>query len=388
MTHATQPLRPLRSLLRLATLGAALWPLAALHAVAQTEGPILIGQSAGLSGGQASYGADVRNGIEAAFAGVNAAGGIGGRPVKLVAADDGGVRDRVVANTKKLIDADKVLALIGYTSGAGTEASLPYIRESKVPTLSPATGNMGIRAEHNPWLFHTRAGYNDEMSKIFGHVAGLGLKPRVGLAYLGDVGPANLSAMQEALAAHKLTAAVVVQLDRNAKDFTPQIDQLMAGKPDLVVFISNAPPIVNIVSGMRARGYHGQFATSSFAGARLVSDLKQHARGLIVIQVLPKPHKNSLSFHREFHADLARLPAEAKAAANYTVLEGYIAGRTLIEGLKRAGRQPTRESLASALTNVGELDFSGYRIRFARGQHDGSRFADLAVVDVNGKLIF
>ncbi|MBI5719423.1 MAG: ABC transporter substrate-binding protein [Burkholderiales bacterium] len=373
----------------LSTLLPALLAVAASLAAAQNDaGPILVGQSGGFTGGQAAYAADVRNGIEAAFAGANAAGGVNGRTVKLVTADDGGTRDKVLANTRKLVESDNVVALIGYTSGAGTEITLPYIKEARVPILSPATGNMGIRAEHNPWLFHTRAGYRDEMAKIVGHATGLGLKPRVALAYLGDVGPANLKSMQDALVANQLSAAAVVSLDRNAADFTPQINQLMAGRPDLVIFISNAPPIVKIVTGMRERGYYGQFATSSFSGSRVVDELKQHARGLIMIQVLPQPHKNALAFHRDFHTDLKRLPDSAKANANYTVLEGYIAGRTLIEGLKKAGKDLTRDKLTAALSGMNELDFSGYRIRYARGNHEGSRFVDLGVVTADGNLKF
>jgi branched-chain amino acid transport system substrate-binding protein len=278
-----------------------------------------------------------------------------------------------------------VLALIGYTSGAGTEGSLAYLASARVPILSPATGNMGIRAAFNPYLFHTRAGYGDEMAKIVGHVASLGFS-RVALAYLDDVGPANLKSMQDALAANKLVAAAVVGLNRNAEDFTPQIDTLMAARPDLVVFISNAKPIARIVSGMRERSYHGQFATSSFAGSRVVADLKQHARGLIMIQVLPQPQKDHLNFQREFHADLQRLAPGTKP--NYTMLEGYIAARTLVEGLRRAGPDPTRERLASALSSLGELDFGGYRVRYARGDHSGSHFVDLAVVAANGQLKF
>jgi len=384
---APRPGTSLPSLTSLA-LPLMLLALAGGLAIAQTDGPILVGQSGGFTGGQAAYSADVRNGIEAAFAGANASGGINGRQIKLVTADDGGNRDKVLANTKKLVETDNVMALIGYTSGAGTEVSLPFIKEAKVPILSPATGNMGIRSEHNPWLFHTRAGYRDEMAKIVGHAVGLGLKPRVALAYLGDVGPANLKSMQDALAANQLTAAAVVSLDRNATDFTAQVEQLMAGKPDLVIFISNAPPIVKIVTGMRERGYHGQFATSSFAGSRVVGDLKQHARGLIMIQVLPQPHRNALNFHRDFHADLKRLPDASKVVANYTVLEGYIAGRTLIEGLKKAGKEVTREKLAASLTGMNDLDFSGYRIRYARGNHEGSRFVELGVVSADGQVKF
>lgn len=353
-------------------------------ATAQTREPIRIGQSGGFTGGQAAYSADVRSGIEAAFAGINAAGGVGGRPVELVVADDGGRRDAVLANTRKLVEQDRVLALLGYTSGAGTEASLSYIGEQGVPLVGPATGNMGIRARTNPYLFHTRAGYDVEMEKIVGHMVGIGLKPRVALAYLADVGPANLAAMKAALHRHGLTEVLVVGLDRNAKDFSAQVVAIHRASPDLLVFISNAPPIVAIVRSLRARGWHGQVATSSFAGPRVIADLKQDARGLILIQVLPPPHRDALRFHSEFHADLRRLRPAPQP--NHTVLEGYIAARTLIEGLRRAGPGASRQSVAQALSNLGELDFSGYRLRFSPTSHDGSRYAELSVVDERGMV--
>lgn len=349
------------------------------------EGAILIGQSGGFTGGQAEYAKDVKTGIEAAFAGANAAGGIGGRQLRLVTADDGGKREAVLVNTKKLVEVDKVLALIGYTSGAGTEGSLAYIQQAKVPLLSPATGNMGIRASANPYLFHTRAGYGDEMAKIVGHVAQLGYQ-RVALAYLDDVGPANLKAMQDALAANQLSAAAVVGLNRNAEDFQPQITTLLAANPQLVVFISNSKPIAKIVSGMRQRGYGGQFATSSFAGSRVVDDLKQHAPGLIMIQVLPQPKKDHLQFHREFHANLNSVAPGVKP--NYTMLEGYIAARVLLEGIRRAGPNPSRAQLTTALESIPELDYGGYRIRFSKNNHHGSRFVDLGVVAASGDLRF
>src|ERR1051325_3757480 len=137
---------------------AALMAFAAGSGLAQPA-PIKVGISAGLSGGQAQYSRDVTRGIEACFAAINKQGGIGGRALQLVAEDDGGKRDQVVANTKKLVEQHKVVALIGYTSGAGVEASLSYIDGQTVPLIGPVTGNMGIRAQHHKNLFHTRAGY-------------------------------------------------------------------------------------------------------------------------------------------------------------------------------------------------------------------------------------
>jgi ABC-type branched-subunit amino acid transport system substrate-binding protein len=263
--------------------------LLALHAAApaQTQ-PLRIGQSAGLTGGQAAYSKDVKTGIEAALAAANKQGGINGRPVQLISEDDGGKREQVVANTKKLIEQHKVVALIGYTSGAGTEASLEYISMGSVPIIAPVTGNIGIRAAHHKQLFHTRAGYGDEMRKLVDTLAATGVK-RFAFVYLDDVGPANPKSMHDALARQNLKAVAAVPMNRNADDFAPQIEELLKAEAEIVMFISNAKPIARIVRGMRAKGYKGRFATSSFSGVALVDDLREDASGLIMSQVLPPP---------------------------------------------------------------------------------------------------
>ena len=359
--------------------------LAGLHAGAQGNAPLRVGQSAGFTGGQAEYSADVNAGLKAALGAANAAGGIGGRSVVLLTADDAGRRDAVVANTRKLVEQDQVLAMVGHTSGAGVEASLSFIDSARVPVLGPATGNMGIREAASPHLFHTRAGYDREMQAIINYVALLGYR-RIALAYLGDVGPANLRAMTQALGRHQLEPVAVVGLDRNATDFTEPSRALLRGNPQLVVFISNAKPVVGIVKAMRSNGFKGQFATSSFAGSRVVSDLGRDAAGLILIQVLPRPQKDYLRFHRAFHADLG---AHTKGVRpNYTVLEGYVAGRVLLEGMRRAGPEQTRADLLRALAGLGDVDFGGYRVRYSRETREGSRFVELGVVADDGRIVF
>jgi len=359
---------------------------AAVPSFAQkTTEPLLIGQSAGLSGGQAQYSADVKLGIEAYFNAVNKAGGINGRPLKLISEDDQGKKDNVLANTKKLVETDKVMALIGYTSGAGVEASLAYLDANRVPMLSPVTGNMGIRASFHKNLFHTRAGYDEEMKKIISNLALTGIK-RFAIAYLDDVGPANPKSMHDALAANKLTAVVAVPLNRNASDFSAQIDALYRASPEVVVFISNGTPIVKVMQGMRTRGYGGQFASSSFSGLKVIEELGQTASGLIMSQVLPPPgrtHLKLISDYREHMTDF--VPA---AKFNYTSLEGYVAARVLVEGLRRAGNNLSPERLVSALEGIHRLDLGGYEVSFSNKSHDGSRFVDTGAVGLGGVLRF
>jgi branched-chain amino acid transport system substrate-binding protein len=365
-----------------------IFSFACLHATAQpatSDNSILVGQSAGFTGGQAEYSKDVKEGIEAYFATVNKDGGINGRQIKLLPLDDQGKKDQTLVNTKKLVEEQKVTALIGYTSGGGVIASLPYLQEVKVPMLSPATGNVQIREKFHRYLFHTRAGYTDEMRKMMGDMARIGLT-RFATVVLGDAGPSNPAMMVTTLKSLNLAPVAAIELDRNSTDFKLQIEQLIAAKPEVVVFITNGKPLVNIVQGMRSRGYAGQFATSSFSGVKVIEDLKQSAPGLIMAQVLPAPDRAGTKVTTEFAQHLKEYRADAKP--NYTNLEGYIAARTLVEGLKRAGPKAGRQKLVEGLEGMKKVDLGGYEIKFSSKNHDGSQFVDTAIVNLAGALKF
>ena len=105
-----------------------------------------------------------------------------------------------------------------------------------------------------------------------------------------------------------------------------------------------------------------------------------------MIQVLPQPRKEPFQFQRDFIAGIAKLAPNTKP--NYTMLEGFVAGRVLLEGLKRAGGNINRAQLTNALDSLSDIDLGGYRIRFSKDNHDGSRFVDLGVVDNTGQLRF
>ncbi|MDF2462010.1 MAG: hypothetical protein K0Q43_245 [Ramlibacter sp.] len=318
------------------------------------------------------------------LAAVNAKGGIRGRPLQLVVLDDGGSKATVLANTKVLVEQHKVVALIGYTSGAGVEATLPYLDGQGVALVGPATGNMGIRAAHHKALFHVRAGYFDEMRKIANHLSTMGLT-RFALAYLNDVGPANPKAMVDALARNNLKAVASVALNRNADNFDREAETLMKGEPETVLFISNGRPVTKLVAAMRARGYTGQFAIASFAGTGIVDDLKGAARGLILSQVLPPPTAKHLKLIASYQADMANF--RPTAVPNYTNLEGYVAARVLVEGLRRAaGDSPSK--VIAGLEGLSRVDLGGYEIDYSSTDHSGSRHVNTGIVDRDGNLRF
>jgi ABC-type branched-subunit amino acid transport system substrate-binding protein len=104
----------------------------------------------------------------------------------------------------------------------------------------------------------------------------------------------------------------------------------------------------------------------------------------MVSQVMPFPFSTTTPISREY-LDAVR-KAGGDAQPNYSSMEGYLAAKVLTEGLKRAGRNPSRESLISGLESIQNADFGGFSVRFGPKEHVASRFVDLSMLTEDGKV--
>jgi ABC-type branched-subunit amino acid transport system substrate-binding protein len=345
---------------------------------------VRFGQSASLTGGQAAYGKDVRDGIAAAFAAANRAEKQ--LRFELMSADDGGDKARCKDNVKSLIDQGGVVALVGLTSGAAAEACLPIMEETRTVLLGTASGNMGIRNDKATMAYHVRAGYDDEYRRMTSYVSEFGMR-RVGYVYLEDTSAANQNAMKEALERVNLKLTVSVPLSRNAKGFNEEVSKLLAGRLDCVLFTTNATPISAIVQKMSEAKYPGFYFSSSFAGQPLIDDMAGKGRSIIMSQVVPRPNNVAAGVVKRFQEDLVAY--DKNAHAGFTSLEGYIAGRVAVEAARaaaRAGGTVTRSRFREALADLN-VDLGGYRTRFGASNNQGSRFVDVVAIDRSGRVI-
>lgn len=344
---------------------------------------VRFGQSASLTGGQATYGKDVRDGIAAAFAAANKNEANTGVRFELVTLDDGGVRSRCLQNALNLVDQG-VLALVGLTSGAGAEACLPVVEDAQIALLGTASGNMGIRAAGVSNAFHVRAGYDAEYKRMVSYAKDFGLR-RVGVVYLGDTSKANMDAMNQALGALGLEPKMSVAIDRNSSTFEPVATELLNARLDCVLFTANAAPVAKIIDHMHRAKFPGLFYASSFAGQDLVDTLTSKQQSCVMSMVVPRPNAKGVSVVSQCERDLALLPAGARMGM--TTLEGYIAGRVAVDAALAAqksgnlGRVRVREALAGLRSDLG-----GYRVEFS-GSTQGSRYVDLIAVDRYGRLV-
>lgn len=360
--------------------------LATQSALAAAPPPNVIqfGQSASLTGGQAAYGNDVRDGIAAAFAAASKADGGKGPRFELITLDDGGDKDRCKANTKKLIDEGAVSALIGYTSGAGAEAVMPLVEAAQIALLGTASGNMGIRDKAFTTPYHVRAGYDDEYRRLVQYVKDFGMK-RLGYVYLKDTSTANSQAMSNALSAVGIALTATVALDRNSTDFAAAARKLVAAKLDCILFTTNSAPIVSIIDQLVKENYTGLYFATSFAGQALVDAFANKGQSVMMTQVMPRPNATAVPLVKRYREELADL--NSKARPGFTSLEGYVAGQVAVAAARNALKNGavSRSQFKSALSGLS-LDLGGYKVGFS-GTKQGSRYVNVVAIDRYGRII-
>ena len=351
---------------------------------AQSDGPIVLGQSAPFSGPAAQLGVQFHAGARLHFDAVNAQGGIGRRPVELLTLDDGYEPDRCVANTRKFIEHD-VLALFGYVGTPTSLAALPLITQARVPFFAPFTGAEGLRQPFNRLIFHVRASYNAETALIVRQLTNLGLH-RIAVFHQDDAyGKAGLDGVTRALAAQNLQLHATGTVPRNSVDVAGAVDKLVAAQPEAIVQVCTYAASAAFVRAARKAGYGGTFYNLSFVGTQALADaLGPDGAGVVVSQVMPSPYQTKRQIVREFQEAIRR--GGNKVQPNYSSMEGYVAARVFTEGLREAGGRATRETLVSGLEALGNTTVGGFAVNFGANSHVGSRFVELSMLTGDGRV--
>lgn len=362
--------------------------LATCHAPAwarASQAPaITLGMSAPFSGPNGAYGRQMREGIEACFGRVNAAGGVHGHKLRLVALDDGYEPQPAVANTRQLIQRENAFALMAFYGTACTSAVVPVLEQAGVPLVGTISGASTLRTPANPWLFHMRASYDDETAAIVRNLTTVGVD-RVAVLYQDDgFGLAGLEGVRRALAAQGLKPVAAAPVARNSLDVATAVRTIADGKPQAVVMATLYQPSAYFITQMRREGVHPFFVALSPVGTdQLVAMLgAEQARGIQVSQVIPSPFSERVGAVRDY-----RLAMQAAGGRmSYYGLEGFLNARLMVSALQRCGASPTREKLVAAL-HTAPFDLGGYRVNFPRGSNAGSSYVEISVVGEGGHVL-
>ena len=354
------------------------------HANGVTSDTITLGQSAPLSGPAELLGKEMKAGAEAYFSFVNQNGGVHGRKIKLISLDDGYEPERAKANTQKLIDDDQVLALFGYVGTPTSNAALPLFTDGKVPFVGAFTGAESLRNPMNRYIFNVRASYYDETEQIVDALVAQGLK-KIAVFYQNDAyGKAGLAGVERAMKKRGLPIIATATVERNTTDVSAAVKQMAKVDPAAVIMISAYKSCGAFITAMKRANAYPRFWNVSFVGSKaLVNELgDENARGAEISQVVPFPWASGIPIVAEYQKKIGD-----EKNYSFTSLEGYIAAKVIVEGLKKAGRNLTRESLVEAMAAMGTVDLGGFKVNYSPTNHNGSSFVELTIVTKGGKFL-
>lgn len=353
--------------------GAAAFPAHAEDGVTDKE--IRIGMANALSGPASGLGVNLKAGAEAYLARVNAEGGVHGRKLVLVSADDGYEPEKSAQATRKLIEQDKVFALFGYVGTPTSAAAVPLASRASVPYLFPFTGAEFLRNPVNKWVFNVRASYFDETETMIERLTKDAAASRIALFIQDDAfGEAGKAGVNRALHKRGMKVAEEARYKRNTVEVDEGLARIKAAAPDAVIFVGTYKPFAVIVKKARAAGIKAKFMTVSFIGtADFIREAGADGDGVYITQVMPSPDNTSAPLVKQFQQDMKGGPV------NYSSLEGYADAAVLVAALNKAGANPGRAAFVSALESLS-ADLGGLKVAFSATSHQGARDVFLTVV--------
>ena len=363
-------------------LAAVLSPAAFAQGV--TNDRILLGQAAVFSGPAAQLGIQMRNGIKAYFDHVNEKGGVHGRRLELVTEDDFYEASRAPAASRKLIEQHKVFALLGYVGTPTGVVHLPVVTQSKVPLVGMFTGAEALRVPHNRYVFHVRASYYDETEAIVEQVVSTGGK-NIAVFYQDDAyGQAGLKGVEIAMAKRNMKISALGTVERNTIKVENAVRSIHAAKPDAVVMISAYTSCAEFIRQMKRSGSAATFYNVSFVGSKALADaLGKEGTGVAISQVVPFPWGAAVPVVREYQ----QLSKKAGFTDyNFSAIEGFLVAKVMVEGLRRAGRDLTREKFIDTMEKL-DVDLGGFFVSYSPKSHTGSKFVDMTIIGREGKFL-
>jgi branched-chain amino acid transport system substrate-binding protein len=320
-----------------------------------TDKEILIGSCSALEGLSHFLGTETINGAKAYFDMINDAGGVDGRKLKLVAYDDSYDPAKTQICFDRLME-QKVFAL-GFFVGTPTAVKyLPMAENSKIPLVGLFTGAQTLYTPLRHWVINVRASYFDETrEQIEGMWGTLGFK-KIGVIYPEDAfGTAVLEGVKAALKARGAEPVALASYQRQTAQVGGAIDTVRAANPDAVVVVGPSNTVAPILKQSHAKGWKPLFLTVSFVGTdELILEAGADAEGIVITQVVPPYYLTDFKTVALYRRTMTKYFPSAQP--NFVSLEGFVDAMVLVEGLKRAGKDLTREGLIRGIESIHDLD--------------------------------
>jgi len=351
-----------------------------------TKDRIVFGQVAALEGPAHALGQGMRQGLLAAFAEVNRAGGVAGRQLELKSADDSYEPQKTIEAMKKMLAEEKVFAIVGAVGTPTSNAGQPIATEAKVPFIGPFTGAEFLRTPYKRYVVNIRSSYFQETQAWIEHLTkDLGIT-KIAILYQDDTfGLAGLDGVKMAMAKRNMSFVAAGTFRRNTTAVKSALLEIMKANPEAVVTVGPYKPVAEFIKLARQAKMDAVFVAISFVGSdALALEMGDKGAGVIVSQVVPFPADKSAPLVASYQAALAAHDPGAKPG--FVSLEGYLVGRLVIEALKRVPGEPTREALLDAITYSGAFDLDGIELTYGPANNQGMNQVFFTILQADGSF--
>jgi ABC-type branched-subunit amino acid transport system substrate-binding protein len=242
-----------------------------------------------------------------------------------------------------------------------------------------------------PNVFMFRAGPGDELAAIVRHIDTVGYQGVAMIHYPNPLGEDLRKEVDTRLQAtgRQLVATATMQinsLDSN-QAAAPAIAALAAAScPKVLVLGVSGRDAAAVVRGLQAKGCGSvrYFARHLVDIPMLVRELGASARGVMVTQLVPNPHRGAHPLVMDYRNQLARRDRLAKP--DFTEFEGFIVGRFVVQALQRSGTQLDRPRFMRAMESATVDGPGGYRVHFGTGKRVGSRYTNFVMISQAGGI--
>jgi branched-chain amino acid transport system substrate-binding protein len=338
-----------------------------------SEKEIMIGSCAALEGPSSFLGRETVTGAEAYFKMVNDEGGVYGRKLRLISNDDSYDPTKAEPCFQKLM-SENVFSL-GFFVGTPTAVKyVPLAESNKIPVVGLFTGAQTLYTPLRHWIVNVRASYFDETREQIDGLWNTLHYRKIGVIVPEDAfGTAVLEGVKAALKAHGAAPLAVGTYQRQTAVVGTAIDSVRAASPDAVVVVGPSNTVAPILKQAHEKGWKPLFLTVSFVGTdELIQEAGADADGMVITQVVPPYYLTDLRTVALYRRAL--LNYEPAARPNFVGLEGFVDAMVMVEGLKRAGKELTREGLIHGIESIHEMDMglgAQLKLNYSTKEHKG-----------------
>jgi branched-chain amino acid transport system substrate-binding protein len=350
-------------------------PSAAAPAPAE-KGTIKIGGLFDETGGTGDVGKPYAEGEVAYVDYLNSKGGVNGRKVELIGVDYAYKVPEAVKIYQKFIKQDKVSAILGWGTG-DTEAMKELIAKDKVPFISASYSEALAQVDQHPYNFMTAATYSDQakvaLRWIKDNWKGSG-NPKAAFLYndtpFGKSPVADAKAYAASIGVDFVDEQIV---DLKALDATSQLLNMQKKNPDFALIQETWGATATILKDAKKLGIKTQFIGLNWAaGEGVITLAGDAAEGYIGVISHAFPYE-SLPGLKEIEEYLST-KGKKLSDINQKFVQGWVAAKIMVEGIKNAGDNVTGEGIKAGLEKINNLEFGGLAapVSFSADNHRGT----------------